>query len=216
MDENRSSNPLFRRIDQYVFDQIDRFKLSPNYASLQDFYNGLEEEQQKIFKVLSVIGLALLPALLLMTMWWQLSALRADYEVRAAILATGNEIISQRQGVREVGPAILSQNPIDSNSMMTTRISNVLGASGVDLSKLQVGEFSSSMISETVNRADADIRFTNLSTDELVNVFKGLIGREKFRIESVEVNRSSDTNLLSGQFHAIHFSTVSTPLEDND
>ncbi len=47
-DFNKTSHPLFKRVDRAVFERIDKFKTTPGYNNLQDFYNGLEEEQQKV------------------------------------------------------------------------------------------------------------------------------------------------------------------------
>jgi hypothetical protein len=41
---------LFKKIDLGLFENIDKFKKTPNYNTLQDFYNSLDEEQQKALK----------------------------------------------------------------------------------------------------------------------------------------------------------------------
>lgn len=214
MEDFNTKQPLFKKIDRSVFEQIDKFKLSPNYAQVQDFYNGLDEEQQKLFKAGVNAVLVLLPLLILGVLWWQNYQLREDLEVRATIMQKAQEIIGQKQSMSNVAPQILSQNPIDSAAMMTSRLSGVLSASGVDTAKVNVSNFSSSSISSNVMRSEADVAFSNLTTDELVNLFTSLIQREKFRIESVDIRRSADTNLLTGQFHAIHFSLISAAEEE--
>lgn len=206
--------PLFKKIDQAVFERIDKFKQTPNYAPIQDFYNGLEEEQQKVFKGAVILALFLLPMLGLAIMSRQNSKLRSDLELRTSIIKKANEIIGQNRGIREVSPMILAGGPIDSASMMTTRLSNILSGVGVDLSKIQVGQFTSDMISSGVMKAEADLNFNNFSTDELMNMFTAMIQREKFRIQSVDIKKNMDSGLLQGQFHAIHYSVVSANQEE--
>jgi hypothetical protein len=207
-DLTNTSIPLFKKIDRSMFERIDKFKLTPGYNSLQDFYNSLEEEQQKVFKASVIFALFLLPTLLLALIWWQNQSLKVDLGNRIALIAKANEIIGQRIGVREVAPAILSENPIDGQSMLTSRMSNLLSALNIDLSKIQVKDFEGNMVSGTIMRSEADVSFSNLSTDELMNIFTAMIQREKFRIQSVDINRNAETNLLQGQFHAIHFSNA--------
>lgn len=204
-DLNSTKVPYFKRIDRAVFERIDKFKLSPGYNNLQDFYNGLEEEQQKVFKAAIVFLIFFLPTVFLGLVVWQNNNLKADLDTRIALISKANEIIGQRQGLRDVSPNILSDNPIDGDSMMTSRLSNLLSGIGMDLSKLQVENYNGELTSGTIQRAEADFKFTNLSTDELMNIFTSMIQREKFRIQSVDIKRNNETNLLQGSFRAIHY-----------
>lgn len=213
-DLNNTSIPLFKKIDRGVFERIDKFKTTPSYNGIQDFYNGLEEEQQKVLKGVTILALILIPALLLGFLWWRNDAVKSDLQTRIALVEKANEIIGQNQGIREVSPRIVSDRPIDGDSMMSSRLSNLLATAGVDLSKIQVSNFQGNMITSTFMRSEADFAFTNLSTDELMNVFTSMIQREKFRIESVEIKRNANTNLLQGKFHAIHFSSAQTTEEE--
>lgn len=214
MEDFNTSQPVFKKIDRSVFEQIDKFKTGPNYATIQDFYNGLDEEQQKVFKAILNLVLVLIPVLFLGFLFWQNRTLQSELELRSNILSKAQEIIGQKGSLESVGPVILSQNPIDSDSMMTSRLSNVLAGTGVDTSKVRVSNFASDAISSNVYRSEADVQFNGFSTDELVNLFTGLIQREKFRISSVDITRNPESNLLTGQFHAVHFSALSPNVEE--
>lgn len=213
MDET-SSLPVFKKIDRAVFERIDKFKLTTSYNNIQDFYNGLEEEQQRVFKGAVILAIFLIPAMLISFILWRNNTLKEDMSTRVALINKANEIIVQKQGLRDISPNILSLNPIDGASMMTSRLSNLLSSIAVDLSKIQVSNYTGEITSGTIMRSEADFTFTNLSTDDLMNIFTNMIQREKFRIQSVEITRNADTNLLKGQFHAIHFSNAQQSAED--
>lgn len=213
-DLNRTNIPLFKKVDREIFSRIDKFKLTPGYNQIQDFYNSLDEEQQKVFKAAVILVMFLIPAVFLGLFWWRNNALREDMNTRIALITKANEIIGQKSSLRDVAPNILSDNPIDGDSMMTSRLSNLLSAANIDLSKIQVTNYEGTMTSGTIMRAEADFQFTNLSTDELVNVFSAMIQREKFRIQSVNITRNNDTNMLKGQFHAIHFGNAANVTEE--
>lgn len=214
MEETTGSSPLFRKVDQAVFESIDKFKQSPNYSSLQDFYNGIDEEQQKVFKAFLIIALFVIPALLLAFLFFQNTQLKKDLELRNAIANNANKILGKNRSLQEAGADILSMNPIDSSSMMTSRLSTLLSTMGVDLSKIQVKDFTSTLISDGVMKSEADFAFSKVSTDELMNIFTAMIQREKFRIQQVSITRNDDTNFLEGQFHAVHFSSIPQPGEE--
>lgn len=214
-DLNRTSIPLFKKIDREIFSRIDKFKLTPGYNQIQDFYNSLEEEQQKVFKAAVILVMFLIPAVFLGMFWWQNNSLREDMNTRIALITKANEIIGQKTSLRDVAPNVLSDNPIDGQSMMTSRLSNILSQANIDLSKIQVNNYEGNLTSGTIMRSEADFQFTNLSTDELVNIFTAMITREKFRVQSVSITRNNDTNMLKGQFHAIHFgNAANAPAEE--
>ncbi len=206
--EELKSHTIFRKIDQAIFERIDKFKQTPNYTPIQDFYNALEEDQQKLFKGVVILAIFLLPLFGLGIVSMQNSTYENDLNLRTDIVSKANEIIGQSQGLLEIAPQVFSPNPIDSQSMMTSRLSGLLSSAGIDLSKIQVNGFESVSISSSVMKAEANFAFSNLSTDEMVNLFTAMISREKFRISSVDIKRNSNTNLLQGQFHAIHYSSV--------
>lgn len=209
-----AKSPLFKKIDTGVFGAIDKFKTTSNYQPIQDFYNGLDEDQQKWLKLGVVTGLIVLPMVLVGFLWLQNSSLRNDLDLRISTVEKINEILGQNRSLADASPMILSQNPIDSQSMMTSRLGQVLSGS-IDLSKVQVTNFNSTAISSNVYKAEADFRFTGLSTDQLVNLMTSLMQREKFRIESLKVLRNSDTNMLDGEFHSVHFSAGQSALEED-
>jgi hypothetical protein len=207
--EDNKSLPLFHRIDREIFERLDKFKQTTNYHPIQDFYNSLEEEQQKVFKAVCVALIILIPALMLSIVWWQNNKFKNDLALRTSIVSKSNEIIGQKESLQQIIPQAFSSNPIDDQSMMTSRLSTILSSMGIELAKIQVKEFSTKTITSNLMKSEADFSFNNLSTDELMNMFTSMIAREKFRISELDVLRNKDTNLLQGQFHAIHYSSYS-------
>jgi hypothetical protein len=207
MEENTNSTSLFRKMDQAMFEKLDGFRTSTNYNILQDFYNSLEEEQQKIFKLGVIASILLFPAILLGILTWQNSNLNAELALRSSIVVKAREILDQRAKLDEVAPQVMSNSPISEQSQMSATLSRLLSSMGVDLSKFQVNNFETAAISASVRRSEADFAFTNISTDELMNTFSVMLQREKFKISLVDIKRNPDTNLLMGSFHAIHLAS---------
>ncbi|HLT22260.1 MAG TPA: hypothetical protein VKZ84_02415 [Bacteriovoracaceae bacterium] len=202
------NNSIFKKLDLEVFQAVDKLKSHPNYQSFLDFYTNLEDEQQKLFKTASLAALIILPLLLLSILFFKGVALKSDFEKRVEIYSKANEILSKNQGVRQVSSNILSQNPIDSSDMVIAKISSSLAPLGVDLNKIRIANFESNEISSSIISSQAEFSFSDMSVNELMDTFNGLIRREKFRIESVQINRNENTNLLRGNFLGIHYSVI--------
>jgi hypothetical protein len=205
--------PFFKKIDLLVFEKVNKFKQSLGHQNLQDFYNSLEEDQQKIFKAGIILIIFLIPTLFIGILWWQNSRLKTEMGNRINIISKSQEIIGERQSLRNISPRIISDSPIDGDSMMTSRLSNLLSSVSVDLSKIQISNYFGELVTTSIQKAQADFQFSNLSTDELVNIFTNMMTREKFRIDSLDIKRNPQTNLLQGSFHAIHLGNAQN-LED--
>lgn len=208
MEDINGKVPLFKKIDQSAFDRLDKFKQTQNYTNIQDLYNGLEEEQQKVLKGGIIAGLLIIPLLFLAFIWWQNTNLKEDLDLRKQIISQANEILGQKQGLQDVKFGIISGSPIDSDSMMVSRLSGLLGGAAIDMSKIQVKDFEANPVSNEVMKTEANFTFNNFSTDELMNLLSAMIQREKFRISEISITRNPQTNFLQGKFHAIHFSNV--------
>lgn len=206
--------PLFKKIDREIFTRIDKFKQTTNYNSVQDFYNGLDEEQQKLFKASGIALIFIIPLMLLFFLNWQNGQLRDDLTNKIAVLEKANEVLGLRRSLQMGGPALISDNPIDGQSMMNSRISNLFSATGIDLSKIQISNYDGSPLSDSIMQSEADFAFTGVSTDELMNIFTVMIQREKFKIQSVAIKRNPETNLLEGKFHGIHYSNIQNAGEE--
>ena len=195
-------------MDRAIFEQIDRFKTTPNYTQITDVYNNLEEEQQKLVKGGIMLVLFLFPFIVLTVLWWQNQSIREDLELRTTIMNKAQQIIGESRGVTAISPELISMSPIDSEDMLMSRISNAISGSGMDTNKITRGEFVTTNVSEKIFQTESVINFTNLSTDELMNMFTNLIRREKMRISEVTINRNADTGLLIGNFRLIHLSLI--------
>lgn len=206
-DLNTQMHPL-KKMDRTIFEQIDRFKTSPNYTALTDFYNNLDEEQQKLAKGGIILVLFLVPVLFLSILWWQNQNIREDHELRMAIMNKAQQVIGESRGVLAIGPQLISQAPIDSEEMLMSRVSNAIAGSGMDTNKISRAEFNTTNVSEKILQTESVLNFTNLSNEELVNLFSSLINREKMRISEVTINRNPDTGLLIGNFRIIHLAMI--------
>lgn len=208
MEDTSAKVPYLKKMDRAIFQQIDRFKTTPNYTQITDVYNNIEEEQQKLVKGGIMLVLFLFPVIVLTVLWWQNQSIRSDLEMRTTIMNKAQQIIGESLGVTAISPQLISQSPIDSEDMLMSRISNAIAGSGMDTNKITRGEFITTNVSEKIFQTESVINFTNLSTDELMNMFTGLVRKEKMRISEVTINRNADSGLLVGNFRVIHLSLI--------
>lgn len=206
--------PLLKRLDTYIFQQLDEFRKTPGFAKIHEFYGGLEDEHQKVFKWVLLLSTFLIPFFLVLIMGLQNYSLSNEVDTRIALVERMQQIITQNSEVGGLSGQIAAPTAFNSQDELNSRLSSALASSGVDLAKIRVNNFSTESVSALLTRSEADFKFDGISTDQLMGVLTTLLQRERFRISAVQIKRNNDTNLLEGSFHGVHFGE--TQLQDEE
>ncbi len=206
---------ILKRFDTFLFQKLDELRQKPGYAKTIEFYANLEEDQQRIAKWALLSATALIPLIFVMIFWIQNSSLHNDLDNRIELVDTMQEIITQNSEAGGLSMGLAASTPISSESEMQTRLSSALSRSSIDLSKIRISNFSLENVSDSLVRSESDVKFDGLTTEQLMSLFTFMIQTEKFKISSVEITRSTQSNLLEGIFHGIHFGQVLMQDDDN-
>ncbi|MBY0518014.1 MAG: hypothetical protein K2P81_13985 [Bacteriovoracaceae bacterium] len=205
---------LIKRFDLFVFTKIDEFRKTPNYSKLVNLYGQLEDEQQKVAKIALLAATFILPFLMVVAMFIGNMTVESDLANRTALVERMQQIIAQNGDIGGLANSLASPTPLNNEGELNGRISSALSSAGVDLSKMRISNFSTNNISPTLSKAEADFKFTGLTTEQLMNIFSTLLQRERFRIASVQIKRNDQTNVLEGQFHGVHYGEIQTQDEE--
>jgi hypothetical protein len=198
---------LLKRLDLLIFQKIDQFKKSPSYSQIQDLYSSLEEEQQKVAKILMVLVAIALPFLLVFTFWLVNNIHYNNLDFRKKIVSKSQDILRQQNKVNSLSLSLISDSPVDSQNSMNSLLLDALGGTGMDLSKVKVTSFNSTEIGGNMSKSESDINFESLSNEQLMDLFMNLYTRAKVKVSSLNIEKNQTSQLLNGQFHVIHFST---------
>jgi hypothetical protein len=197
--------PLIKRLDTYIFTQLDEFRKTPGHAKIIDFYGSLEDESQKVFKWLLLASTFIIPFLLVAVIWWQNSAIENELNMRIALVERMQQIITQNSEVGGLSSSIAAPTAFTSQDELSGRLSSTISSVGLDISKIRINGFTSEVVSPLLTRSEADFKFDGVSTDQLMGLLTALLQRERFRISAVQINRNNEANLLEGSFHGVHF-----------
>lgn len=205
--------PLMKRMDVFLFKKLDTFRSTPAHSKMVEFYAGLEEGEQHLFKSGLLAALFILPLFFIGLMWWGNSRLSADLEGRRQLVMRMQDIVAQNNDANNLAATMAAPQGFTDQTELTGRLSSLLASAGVDASKLRLNNFSSSPVGNLM-RSEADFRFDGLSTDQLVNLLTALLSQERFRISAASIRRNSSSNLLDGTFHGVHYGQNAPALEE--
>lgn len=205
--ETIEKNSLFKKIDTFVFKQVDLFKASPIYAKIQEPLNLIDDDLRLIINnVLSSI-LVLTPLVFIGILMFNNYRLKKEITLKKDIISRSNEILMNKNEIQNVASNFFTNSTIDSDSAMNGRIKNLSSSISLDPNKVNVSNFTTEPSFAKSNKVIATINFSKLSTNELVNLLSGLLEREKMRISGVTIRKNPNDTQLEGFFQV----NINTP-----
>src|SRR5688572_26643960 len=100
---------FFEVIDTALFTQIDRFKKTPEYGKFQENFNILDESVQNLFKLASLVVVALLPLSLFFILYLGNLSMRKEVAIKNQVISMSNSIIDKSTLTEAESRKILSR-----------------------------------------------------------------------------------------------------------
>ena len=199
---------IMKKIDDLLFQNIEKLRLYDQFLDFTESYSNWEEKTQEIFKAILLGAVILIPTLIVFIFLMMNNSAHNDLEVKEDILKIASKISSQKTVITTLNSKYLS-SPITSQSMLETQIKNGLPAMNIDTSKITVSNFETAE-DDGLSKASADVRFKDLSSQNLFGFLRIITISKKMRIEEVDIKKNKQTNLLEGLITVFHYSKLTS------
>jgi len=197
---------IMKNIDSYLFDKLDELQAQPGWSKIADLYASLEEKSQEIVKATIMAIIFIVPLLVVLIMVGLNSSLRSEQETKKNMIEIANSIIQKQSLINGSEKKILGSQFINSASAFKSKIANTFNLLSIDTSKVKISNFDSSEENGLITRAKIDIKFNGLTNDQLFSAINNLVGKDKIRIDEIQVRKESQNNLLDGIMTVLYFS----------
>lgn len=198
--EVTEKSSLFKKIDSFVFKQVDLFKASPVYIKIQEPLNLIDDDLRLIINNVISSVLILIPLIFIGILMFNNYRLKKEISLKKEIISRSNEILINKNEIQNVANNLFTNSSLDSDSAMNGRIKNLASSISLDPNKVNVSNFTTEPSFAKSNKIIATINFSKLSTNELTNFLNGLLERERMRISSVSIRKNQNDTQLEGFF----------------
>ncbi len=195
---------IFIKIDEFIFHKIDLFKTDINFQKINDLLFGLEEEQQKLFAQVLTFTLLIIPYIFVMVLWWGNHKSKANIEVKNQILEQIATLNGNKDALVNVSSTYVAPASIMGKEDLDNKIRNLMSASSIDQSKVQVLNFNQLSSSSTISKTEASLRFQNFGTVDFSNFMRSLVDQERFKVMRINLTKDKTSNLLQGEVSLVH------------
>lgn len=196
--------PSFKKIDEFIFSQIDNLKASPVYQQMIDQVSSLDDESQKKINYGLSIFIVLFPILIILFLVWKNVDLNNSLKLKRDIQLSTSEISTKIRRLKNVEMGVIGPSIIASEEELQNSLKNILKSQNIAPDKFSVSEFGISESITNLKRVSALLGFRNLSINDLTNVLRELISTEKMIILDLVIKKDPATELLVGSIKIYH------------
>lgn len=198
---------LFKKIDSFVFKQVDLFKASPIYVKIQEPLNLIDDDLRLVINNILSCIVILIPLIFIGILMFNNYRLKKEITLKKEIINQSNEILLNKNEIQNFANNFFTNSTIDSDAAMNGRIKNLCSSIGMDPNKVNVSNFTTEPSFAKSNKVIATVNFSKLSTNDLANLLSGLLEKERMRISGVSIRKNPTDTQLEGYFQV----NINTP-----
>jgi hypothetical protein len=196
--------PFFKKIDEFIFAQIDNLKASSAYQQLIDQASELDDESQKKINYGLSVLIVLLPIMVIFFLVWKNIDVNNSLKLKRSIQLSTSEISSKIRRLKNVEMNVIGPNIIASEGELQNSLKNILKSQNIGADKFNISEFDISESITNLKRVSAVLGFRDLSINQLTNVLRELISTEKMIVPDLVIKKDPATELLTGSIKIYH------------
>lgn len=199
---NRTST--FKKIDEFIFTQLENFKASSAFQQMLDLTSSLDEEVQKKINYSISIFIVIFPILIIFFLVWKNTDAQNDLKIKRNIQASTTEISSKIRRLKNVEANLIGPSSIASDGELQNTLNSILKPNNIPFEKIRISDFDVTESITNLKRVSAKLEFSNLSLNDLTLLLRDLISREKMIIPDLIIKRDPESELLMGSIKIYH------------
>lgn len=200
---------ITKHIDDFIFKQLDAFKESEAKTKINEVLNTLTEQQHKMFSQIGSFILVLIPFVILLSIIISNSFIRSEINTKKEIISEIFYYNSKKSEVENVGRQIISPHNIKNTSDLNSRLKRIASQKGIPSESIQVVNFESLERSGAIEKSEATIKVSDLTSKNLSDLLQRMLDSEKLKIYEMSLMRNEELSLIEGSIKFTHYAKVS-------
>jgi hypothetical protein len=195
---------FLKKIDSFLFKQIDHYQSRQSFQELAEKYNSLDEDLQKFFNQFLSFLVVLGPIFLVLIFAIHNFKVKNKVKVKHQILNSINTYSEKYGKFLDLQGLVYSQGLATSKEEMESRFKSIIGSLNLN-GNIQISNFTQSQPFTDLTQTNMDLLFSSFSTKNITKFIDIIINTEKIKIAQVAIEKDETTKMLKGKFHLIHF-----------
>lgn len=185
-------------LDNFIFQKVEDLRATKEFQKVLDAYSNLDEKPQEVVKALMAASLVLIPFLVITIFFSMNSSLQGEIDDKKELLELSQGIIREKSTVSSAQRQFVGPTPVSSQGDMQNLISSAISLAGIDASKVSVSNFQPGGQAGMVSQSMIDMKFQDLTNDQLFSFLTNLSQRSKVLFDEISVKKNTESKLLEG------------------
>jgi hypothetical protein len=189
--------------DHLLENKLEALSENSKISPLLEKYNLLADNHQNIIKVFFILLSLSLPLSLAYFLKIQNNQIETDIINKEELINIANLIINEKSDLRSKEFQVFNRKVLTQNDI-SGKITSILRDLGIDKNNVNTNDITNQEVAAGIHQLQGKISFKSLSNDQLFRFMATLVGKEKIKIDEVEINLNKEQNLLEGYFNFIY------------
>lgn len=195
---------LIKKMDQKIFNQVDRLISDSNYQKVIDRINLLDESVARVVVRSLLIAIPVLPLVFVFVLFLFNSSLKDEIAIKSDIKNEIDHYFERESEIQNAAARVLSTSNIQTESDLLSKLKTALSLRNISTDKISLSDFVISN-SAGITRSVANLTFKEMNISEFSLLTKEILQTERMKINGLDVSRDNNSKLLSGRMGVIHF-----------
>ncbi len=200
----KSTMSWFKKIDEEIFKKIDQLQNDPTFSKILEAMNSLSEQEKRITQQILSFVFIFTPFLVVLIMFYSNFQLKKTILTKKDVLIEHDIYFSNRETLSAFGPQFLSPIPLLSSGDFESKLSNIISSQNLDADKVKLKNFEILEENNTFVKSLAILSIERFGSMDFSKLLKNLSSSDKFKIQKIQLNKTPENELLSGEIEFLH------------
>lgn len=201
---SESKFQIMKSIDLAIIEQINKAKESPQYQTLQDQYDLLEDNMQTVVKYGLFVIASGIPIIIVLISFTFYSLKSSELDTHELIISKASEIIAKSSQIDDVGKDLFGR-PIPTEAFLKNQMTSILGRVAIDPQKVIISDFNKDETAG-ISEISTSLQFNDISSTNFYSLIESLSVTKKFKIKTINLEKNEQSQLLKGKIELLLYS----------
>lgn len=196
---------LFAHIDQFLFKLVEQLRQKKEYQDVETSFSHLDHEIKEWIKRLLAVTIFVSPLVVVSLLNNFNNRLKEDINHKKQLIQYANDIIVNTNQAKRARRMAIAKGPINNEMDLINTITQALSSSAIDTSKIKTSNYERENLDGNIVFSQIDLKFDNLSAQEMYSMLTALATRAKLSIEKIAIKKDEKKKMIFGQMALHHY-----------
>ena len=193
-----SENSIFKKVDQFLFEQMATLKKSPFVDKISETVRSLPEEKQILLNQLSNILILFIPLVIFLVFFVIAMISGAELNEQKEINRIMTQVKTNEGKLSRLSNALTAKSVVENKRTFVDDLNKILERRDFPIKKLTIDNYDDGIRGSDIKMIRAELKFDSIANKSLKTLLLEIQSKFKAKITNLSVNKDTKTSRLTG------------------